>query len=154
VYKSSTWSEVRKEQHPKGPSSPERFFQRLNAARREEDRSPSPTARKFGDKGGAYPSPIRRVGEGSPTRRVGEETASPERGGQELSPRTKANRAVAQKRQMERLMSTNKPGGIPNECYAFTCSDGVTKMPYNIMGKLQLEVTRVNFIVSPAGMPA
>lgn len=48
---------------------------------------------------------------------------------------------------MERLTSAYHNPGVPNECHVFECSDGVTRMPFSVLGKLQLQVTRVNFVV-------
>lgn len=50
-------------------------------------------------------------------------------------------RRIAQKRQMERLAGKSGGGLVLEEGrQTFTCADGVTKIPYEVMGKLELKV--------------
>ena len=57
---------------------------------------------------------------------------------------------ASQKRSIDRLSSQNKnegnlaTAGVSKE---FRCFDGITKMPYTVMGNISLDVSRCNFIV-------
>jgi pimeloyl-ACP methyl ester carboxylesterase len=68
-------------------------------------------------------------------------------------------RKTVQKMQMSRLAKTSGlediqggeggGGGAPSvgSCHVFTCADGVTKIPYLVLGKPDYQVRKVNFVV-------
>ena len=49
-------------------------------------------------------------------------------------------RRLAQERQMARLAANAGGVSLGEDAASFTCTDGATKMPYEVLGKLELEV--------------
>lgn len=56
-------------------------------------------------------------------------------------------RAAAQRKYMDRLTSVNRVAGVPNETHVLLCADGITRMPYTVLGKLSVPPSRCNFVV-------
>ena len=56
---------------------------------------------------------------------------------------------AAQRRRMEELSSEggSTAKGVSHERRTLLCTDGVTRMPYEVIGKSEMEITKVNFIV-------
>lgn len=48
---------------------------------------------------------------------------------------------------MARLAERARRGSLGDTTPAFTCSDGLTKLPFEVMGELELSTSRLNFVV-------
>jgi hypothetical protein len=67
-----------------------------------------------------------------------------------MNARQQAAMAASQKKAANRLSSHNKTEGnlaTVGQSKSFRCADGITKMPYTVLGNVSLEVKCVNFVV-------
>ena len=67
-----------------------------------------------------------------------------------MNARQQAAMAASQKKAADRLSSHNKTDGnmaTVGQSKYFRCADGITRMPYTVLGNVSLEVKCINFVV-------
>ena len=73
-----------------------------------------------------------------------------EKGGKQSTRRQQVALVASQKRSIDRLASQNKSDGnlaAAGVAKSFRCFDGITKMPYTVLGNVSLDISRCNFII-------